>query len=437
MSPRTSLGCLSIPPVRGVLSVLFLLILGAVPFGDGDKGVGFRIAVTLVVLMLGTIIWASTLTGFHREVREPRRLGEAVIVANRPRGVAIVVSWIALALTVSGLVAVGIFASLDAPGWVLAPVMLTVLIALPTATALPRLSRLYADGAGVVAVSPSGLMITQGHDEIRHPVPWEQIGVVRQAPYAAAFLGRPADGLGAGVRWRPGAQQAVTRWAAEGFAPTAAEVRALRLEAHWSPDPNALAPSRSRRWLNIASLAWALVACILLLIGILAVIAQGSDSWWVGLLLVWAPILGIAILAPRLVRVLRTDEARSATITAQGWFDILHGQGLVPWANIERIEVLDRHTVVITWPDVPPFRDQDLGNRLNRRLEITSIGSHGAIPSAGPLFREVGPHNLPYLPETRAFELAAEAEKVGGVDVRRSPTFFEQQARRSGAGPRS
>ncbi|MGO2719899.1 MAG: hypothetical protein ACTIAR_06295, partial [Brachybacterium tyrofermentans] len=350
MSPRTSMGCLSIPPVRGVLSVLFLLILGAVPFGDGDKGVGFRIAVTLVVLMLGTIIWASTLTGFHREVREPRRLGEAVIVANRPRGVAIVVSWIALALTVSGLVAVGIFASLDAPGWVLAPVMLTVLIALPTATALPRLSRLYADGAGVVAVSPSGLMITQGHDEIRHPVPWEQIGVVRQAPYAAAFLGRPADGLGAGVRWRPGAQQAVTRWAAEGFAPTAAEVRALRLEAHWSPDPNALAPSRSRRWLNIASLAWALVACILLLIGILAVIAQGSDSWWVGLLLVWAPILGIAILAPRLVRVLRTDEARSATITAQGWFDILHGQGLVPWANIERIEVLDRHTVVITWP---------------------------------------------------------------------------------------
>lgn len=78
----------------------------------------------------------------------------------------------------------------------------------------------------------------------------------------------------------------------------------------------------------------------------------------------------------------------------------------MPWANIERIEVLDRHTVVITWPDVPPLR-------------------------------EVGPHTLAYRPETRAFELAAEAEKVGGVDVRRSPTFFEQQARRSGAGPRS
>lgn len=430
------MGCLSIPPVRGILSVLFLLILGSVPFGEGDKGVGFRIAVTLVVLMLGTIIWASTLIGFHREVREPRRLGEAVVVANRWRRVAIIVSWIAIVLTVIALIAFGICASLDAPGWMLASVMLTVLIALPTATALPWLSRRYADGAGVVAVSPSGLTITQGHGELRDPVPWELIGVVRQAPYAAESLGRPADGLGARVRWRPGAQQAVARWAEEGFAPTAAEVRALRLEANWSPDPEASAPSRSSRWIGTASCAWALSACVLLLIGILAVIAQGSDSWWIGLLLVWAPVLGIAILAPRLARLLRTAESRSATITSQGWFDILHGQGLVPWEHIERIEVLERHTVVITWPDVPPFRDQDLGNRLNRRLETTRIGSAGAIPSAGPLFREVGPHNLPYRPETRAFELAAEAEEVGGIDVRRPPTFFEQQARRPGAAPR-
>lgn len=424
------MGCLSIPPVRGVLSVLFLLILGSVPFGDGDKGVGFRIAVTLVVLMLGTIIWASTAIGFHRDLREPRRLGEAVIVANRPRRMAIIVSWIAFALTVIGLVTFGICASLDAPGWMAASVMLTVLVCLPTATALPWLSRRYADGAGVVAVSPPGLTITQGHGEIRDAVPWEQIDPVRQAPYAAESLGRLADGLGARVRWRPGAQQAVARWVERGFAPTAAEVRALGLEANWSPDPDALVPSRSDRWIGIASLAWVLFACVLLLIGILAVIAQGSDSWWIGLLLVWAPILGIAILAPRLVRALRTDETRSATITSQGWFDILHGQGLVPWGHIERIEVLERHTVVITWPDVPPFRDQDLGNRLNHRLENTRIGSPGAIPSAGPLFREVGPHNLPYRPESRAFELAAEAEKAGGVDVRRPPTFFEQQARR-------
>lgn len=430
MSPRTSMGCLSIPPVRGVLSVLFLLILGTVPFGDGDKGVGFRIAVTLVVLMLGTIIWASTIIGFHRELREPRRLGEAVIVANRSRRVAIIVSWIAFALTVIGLVAFGICASVGARGWIAASVMLTVLVALPTATALPWLSRRYADGAGVVAVSPTGLTITQGPGEVRDPVRWSQIGPVQQAPYAAASLGRTADGLGARVRWRPWAGQAVARWAEEGFAPTAAEVRALGLEASWSPDPDALALSRSDRWIGIAGLAWALCACVLLVIGILAVIAQGSDSWWIGLLLVWAPILGIAILAPRLVRVLRTDVSRSATITSQGWFDILHGQGLVPWEHIERIEVHERHTVVITWPHVAPFRDQDLGNRLNHHLENTRIGSPGTIPSAGPLFREVGPHNLPYRPETRAFDLAAEAEKVGGVDVRRPPTFVEQQARR-------
>lgn len=436
MSPRTAMGCLSIPPVRGVLSVLFLLILGSVPFGDGDQGVGFRIAVTLVVLMLGTIIWASTLIGFHRDLREPRRLGEAVIVANRSRRLAIIVSWIALGSTVIGLIAFGICVSLDVPVGVLAAVMLTVLIALPTATALPWLSRRYADGAGVVAVSPSGVTITRGHGEIRDPLPWEGIAPVREARCAAESLGRPADGLGARVRWRPGAQQAVARWAEEGFAPTAAEVHALRLEANWSPDPEALAPSRSGRWIGIASRVWALSACILLLIGILAVIAQGSDSWWIGLLLVWAPVLGIAILAPRLMRLLRADESRSATITSQGWFDILHGQGLVPWESIERIEVLERHTVVITWPDVAPFRDQDLGNRLNRRLEATRIGSAGAVPSAGPLVREVGPHTLPYGPETRAFELAAEAEEVGGIDVRRPPTFFEQQARWPGADPR-
>lgn len=100
--------------------------------------------------------------------------------------------------------------------------------------------------------------------------------------------------------------------------------------------------------------------------------------------------------------------------------DHLHGQGLVPWEHIERIEVRERHTLVISRADAPPFRDRDLGNRMNAWLlpQMEKWPERHRIPSAGPLFRGIGPRHLPYLPEMRAFEIAAEAERRGGITVR-------------------
>lgn len=419
------------------IDVQLSLALGAVPFADGDRGVGVRLAAALGVLMLGAIIWASTLAGFHRDLRDPRRLDDAVIVAHRPRQLAIIVSWVAMALTVISLIAFGISASAQAQGGLAASLLLTVLVALPVATALPGLSRRYAEGAGVIAVSPAGLTIATARGDAPEPVPWSRVGTVRPSRSAAGSLVNVGcgvrdapDGLGARVRWRPGAQRAVARWAAEGFVPTAAEVRALDLESSWSPDPDALPRSRGGRRAGLAALAWALLACLLMVVGFLAVIVQGDESWWVGLLLVWAPVLGAVILAPRLWRELRTGQRRCATITSQGWFDLLHGQGLVRWEHIERIELHQRHTVVLTRGSAPPFRDRDLGNRLNHRLEDAMRSSPRPLPSAGPLFREIGPHHLPYRPETRAFDLVDRAAEVGGIDVRRPPTFEEMRGPR-------
>ncbi|RCS85194.1 hypothetical protein CIK69_16990 [Brachybacterium alimentarium] len=183
------------------------LALGAVPFADGDRGVGVRLAAALGVLMLGAIIWASTLAGFHRDLRDPRRLDDAVIVAHRPRQLAIIVSWVAMALTVISLIAFGISASAQAQGGLAASLLLTVLVALPVATALPGLSRRYAEGAGVIAVSPAGLTIATARGDAPEPVPWSRVGTVRPSRSAACSLVNVGcgvrdapDGLGARVR---------------------------------------------------------------------------------------------------------------------------------------------------------------------------------------------------------------------------------------------
>ncbi|MDN5822039.1 MAG: hypothetical protein L0H39_11180, partial [Brachybacterium sp.] len=89
MNPRSATFLLSLPPVRGFASVLFLVLVTAVPVSDDDElGAMARIVMVVVVLMLGTVIWAATLSGFVRDVREPRRLGDAVVLANRPRRLA-------------------------------------------------------------------------------------------------------------------------------------------------------------------------------------------------------------------------------------------------------------------------------------------------------------------------------------------------------------
>ncbi|ASK64710.1 hypothetical protein CFK39_01355 [Brachybacterium avium] len=148
----------------------------------------------------------------------------------------------------------------------------------------------------------------------------------------------------------------------------------------------------------IALQGWATLGCALLAGAMIWAVATGEASWWILLLLGWAPLLGVAILAPRLLRTLRTDVTRPAELSPAGWVDHLHGQGLVAWEDIESVEVRGQHTLVTARADAPRFIDRDLGNRVNHRLERWLSRSSVQVRSAGPLFREVGPHQLPYPP---------------------------------------
>lgn len=423
MSQDTALRLLAIPPVRASAALLFLFMVTALPFQSGDLGVGGRIGLGVFVLVLGSVAWASTLWGFVRDVREPRRLGQtAVVVANRPRRAARIISWIALLEVIVIGLAFSVVLSVGVPDWVGPLLALCFVAPLAVSSLLPRLSRWYADGAGVVAVSPAGLTILTDDGGAPEVLPWHGVGSVGPSPSVAESLSVPAAGrLGRRMRWRPGAQAAVARWAEEGFAPTADEVRRLHLEPQWSVDPDAHRPSRWHRARLIGFQGWATAVCGLLGAAMIWAVAVGEAQWWILLVLGWAPLLGFVILAPRFVRILRTDERRPADIGRSGWIDRLHGQGLVPWEHIDRIEVHERHTLVVNRDGAPPFTDRDLGNRMNTWLipRMEKWPRQYQIKSAGPLFREIGPRHLPYPPGTRAFELAEEAGRLGYVEVRR------------------
>jgi hypothetical protein len=408
MSQDTALALLRIPPVRGSASLLFLFMVTALPLQQGDLGLWGRLGLGVLAVMLGTAVWVSTLRGFLRDVREPRRVGEAVVVAHRPRRAARFLSWVALGVVVLDGLWLGAVAGTDVPDAVLVPALLAFVVALPVASLLPRLSRWYADGGGRLAVSPRGLTVVPDGAGAEL-LPWGSV-----SPHEALA------GLSRRVRWRPGARAAVERWAEEGFTPTAAEVHGLHLEPAWSADPEAVRVSWPDRVGAVALQGWALLACGLLSAAMIWATATGHGSWWTLLLFGWAPVLGTVILAPRVVRILCTGERRPARVTPGGWVDHLHGQGLVPWERLDRIEVRERHTLLVSRVDAPPFRDRDLGNRLNAGLDhaMESWPASRRIPSAGPLFREIGPRHLSYPPETRAFALAEEAERLGRVEVR-------------------
>lgn len=421
MSHSTVQLLMSWPPVRGATSLMFLFLVGAALFETDDLGIGGRIAMGVFVLLLGSAIWVATLRGFVRDLREPRSLASGeVVVAARPRGAARLLSWIALLVLVLSGLGFGALVGGTVSDRIVVPLLLAHFVSLVVAIVLPRLTRWYADGAGLVAVSPDGLRIVAADGEQSALVEWRHLAPVGTSPHPARALDHPSAALlGHRVRWRRGAREAVARWAEEGFAPTAAEVRDLHLEPGWSEEPAAHAPSRLAKAAAFALYGWAIVVCALLLGAMIWAVSTGQASWWVLLLLGWAPALALAVLGPRLLRLLRTDERRSAEATSEGWVDHLHGQGLVPWHHIERIEVRGRHTLVISRADAPTFRDRDLGNRLNHRMnsEMESWPAQQRIKSAGPLFREIGPRHLPYLPESRAFEHAEEAGRRGWAAV--------------------
>ncbi|ATG51806.1 hypothetical protein CFK38_09940 [Brachybacterium vulturis] len=421
MSPHTARFFLSLPPVRGFFAVLFLILVTAVPFVDSELGLAARIGTVVVVLLLGLVIWAATLSGFVRDVREPRPLHDAVVVAHRPRRLARVLSWTALGVVIlAGLTFVPLAAT-EVNDVALVLCTLSFGVSLPVASLLPRLSRWYADGAGLVAVSPDGLRLVPDRGDQHRTIPWPQLGTVLPSSSAAQSLPTAlAEDLGGRVRWRPGACAAVARWADEGFDPTAEEMRALHLEPRWSSDPSTVTSSRGDRWGLIAFQSWATLACALLAGALIWAVVVDEASWWILLVLGWAPLLGVAILAPRLLRTLRTDGKGPAEVSPAGWVDHLHGQGLVAWEDIESIEVRDQHTLVTLRADAPPLIDRDLGNRMNHRLERLQGRSPVQLRSAGPLFRAIGPRRLEYPPESGAFALVLEVEKQGRALVLRN-----------------
>ena len=323
VSPRCAQALLSLPPVRGVLSVIFLVILVSAASMPGEHDAAMRVGVGLAVLLLGAPIWAATLAGFVRDVRRPHQRERAVVVASRPRPVAAAISWIALGAFVMGTIGFGLVTGLEGPDGAVALCLLAVVLGLPIATVLPRLSRWLADCAGVVTVSELGVHVIARPGEEAAPIPWDRLGPIGRTSLPAATpssgAGRadlsPGDGsaerpsadlppdagreLGRRVRWHPGARAAVGRWATEGFAPTVAEVRALRLYPGWSADPAAHVPGRWARGRRAAELAWALLLCAALLACLIGLVVTGTSPWWILPAFGWAPLLGIWFLVPR------------------------------------------------------------------------------------------------------------------------------------------
>ena len=431
MSPGSAMALLSLPPVRGAAALLFLVLVGSVPFmDDSDLGILARLGLGGALVTLGTPIWVMTLQGFWRDVRLPEGEGRTVILALRHRGLAVVLSWTALAITIGCGLALGSMLRWGFGSPLLeAPVLLLPLLTVPVASVLPALSRRWALGAGTVTVSPAGLTVNAGRDTPSHTVSWPSVGEVRaEERVVDALCGDPArdlvHGLGRRMRWRPGARAAVARFARDGFAPTAEDVRLLGLNAAWSEDPDAARPSRAGRLVPIAVYLWVVLVCAMMLIGVGIVTTQGEAPWWALALFTLLPLFVLVIIVPRLLRVLRRADA--AQVTRKGWLDRHHQQGLIPWERIERIHVRAGDVLVVLTPDAPELVDRDLGNRMNARVEAAIEITPVRIRSAGAGFREVQGRSLAYPQSTGAYALVSDAEEIGGVAVERSSGALER-----------
>lgn len=345
---------------------------------------------------------------------------DPALIAWRPRRVAVAISWAGLVGVVIGLLSVGPLVASDGDGLPAAAALLAVGAGLPIATLLPRISRWYALRQGTVWIDAAGLIVrsAEGVQEIR--VRWREVGGMDGTPRPASVLPPAAAALlGSGVRWRPGAHAAVARWSAEGFAPSLEEVRRLELDPALSDDPRADLPTLGERVRDALVQLWLLGVLTAMVVGAVYAVVVTDASWPILLMLGLPALLGLIILAPRAWRTWRTGN-RAAHLDDDGWVDLLHGQGRIPWDHVDRIEVHDRAVVLVSTPEAPPFRDRDLGNRLNAAFERLLTGSRVRIRSAGPGFREIGPRHLPYSAGTGVHRLVRHASALGTVVVRRT-----------------
>ena len=294
----------------GIFSVVLLFALGFVPSFSQEFGPGAAIVGFLAVLGLAGAMGAIALTGFRRDLRVPVVRGEGIVLACRRRCSAVVVSWAALFAVITGTPLLALTVDLGGPRWLSFTALLGVLIGLPTVFCLPKLSRWWALRGGYVTLSKYGLGVRPWEEEAdlwaeeanldfySFPVPaearWDPLwfrdvegittqeeqfllthyGDVRQDSRISFSLpDSTSRRLESRVRWIPGACEAVTRWAAEGFAPTAEEASSLGLPATWSPDRDAISLIRSRRRrrtgrdaLLIIGIAMVMIAALLLVL---------------------------------------------------------------------------------------------------------------------------------------------------------------------------
>lgn len=418
---------LSLPPARGALSVMFLALTPIGLMLDADIGILGRVGFSLGMLLLATPIWAWTLSGFWNDISLPDHDGRSVVLAARPRRLALALSWIALVMVILGAPAVTIATRSDVPDQVGAAGMLGVLIGLPIASLLPGISRWYVTRGGTVSVQGPGLIVRSPRHETAR-VRLEHLADLDQDRRVAdALPGRAGRGLARGVRWRNGAREAVARWVVDGFDPSLQEVRALGLRGEWSSDPRACAETWRDKAAVIAFLGWAVLLLGLLATGIAVAVGRGDAPWWILLALGWAPVLGLAVLVPRLLRAVRHSAQPSrppARVTQEGWVDLLHQQGLVRWEHIEHLMVRGRDVLLVATEDAPPFRDPDIGNRLNERFEDWAERSRIRVPSAGsgigvPGLEGVSERHLSYPPKSHASAVADDAEALGAIPVHR------------------
>lgn len=421
---------LSLPPARGVLSVMFLALAPLGLMADMDMGAPGRVALSLVMVLLGAPIWAWTLAGFWKDVSRPDHGDRSVVLAKRPRRLAVAVSWVALGVVVIAVPTFTISTRPEMPEELAIGSLLAVLVGLPTASLLPMLSRWYVIRGGTVSVERQGLVVRSPRQKPRGVRLWRLEDLGEEPRVLEAMPDGTGDGLAPGVRWRPGARDAVLRWAAEGFDPTFEEARALGLRGEWSSDPRASAETWRSKAGVILFLGWAVILCGLLAGGILYFVARGDSPWWILPVLGWAPVLGLAILGRRLLRVLRHTAQPGrppARVTEEGWVDLLHEQGLIRWEHITHLMVRGHEVLLVATEDAPPFRDRDLGNRLNDRVEGWAERSRVPVPSAGlgvggPGLWGVGERHLSYPPESNASAVADEAEALGRIPVQRVPS---------------
>ncbi|MDN5821785.1 MAG: hypothetical protein L0H39_09880, partial [Brachybacterium sp.] len=231
-----------------------------------------------------------------------------------------------------------------------------------------------------------------------------------------SLLAGAGAGLGPGVRWRPGAQEAVRRWAADGFSPTFEETRRFGLDPAWSPDPRVDVTPLLERLRRSVFYAWGSV----LMAGFGGIfvwgIATGEAPWWLVVLFGWMPVVGLAVFLPRIVTSLRSTRPLAGA-TELGWFDIHHGRRLIPWEQVDRIDVHARVVTVVLLPRAPRDHDLTLGgerpDHTDRRRPTWSANVHTSLRVSRP----AGTAELTYPPSTDTVSLATWAERHGCAQV--------------------